>query len=113
MPNAINYKKCKLKLHSDTVVCTYNFRTWEVEAGGYQAQGQPGLHLEVLPQNQKQKPGKSNIHTKFYNAVLYFTYTRVAIVHKTDSKHMLVKPGKLTIIILWWCKCKTCIQFGK
>jgi hypothetical protein len=33
-------------------------KTWEIEAGGPQAQGQSGLHSKTVSQKQKKKPKK-------------------------------------------------------
>jgi hypothetical protein len=40
-------------LEPGVVVYTCKFSTQEAEAGGYQVQGQPGLHSEILPQKNK------------------------------------------------------------
>jgi hypothetical protein len=42
------------------VVHTFNFSTWETEAGGSQVQGQSGVHSKTLSQN-KQKNKKPDV----------------------------------------------------
>jgi hypothetical protein len=42
------------------VVHTYNYSTWEEEAGGLRILGQLGIHSETLSQKMKQKKIKED-----------------------------------------------------
>jgi hypothetical protein len=56
------------------VVHTYNPSTWEAEAGGSRVQGQPGLHNEILYENNHHHHHNTHTHTHTH------THTLTALV---------------------------------
>jgi hypothetical protein len=54
------------------VVHTCNPSTWEAEAGGFRAPGQPALHSKTLSQKEKQKVNQNKNWLKILMYPLFF-----------------------------------------